>query len=200
MDDTLVFSLHALMGLSLAACAGLRAFMPLFVVGLMARFGEVPLGADFGWIGSDTALVVFGMATLIELIGDKFPLVDHALDAVGTVIKPVAATLIFASVMIDLSPLQATVLGIVSAGSTATIMHLKKASLRLLASTGTFGMANPVVSTLEDVACGAGIALSLLAPVLAMAAVITTLLFGFWLVRRIRPALKFMAPRAKATV
>jgi len=187
MQDPVVLGVHVLMGLSLAACTGLRAFMPLFVVGVLARFGQMHLSPAFDFLSSEPALVVFGVATVIEVVGDKFPMVDHALDALGTFIKPVAATVLFASVMTDLQPLHATVLGLLAAGSTATVMHVKKASVRLASSAGTLGFANPFVSTAEDVFCGSGIALSVIAPVLAMLAVVGFLAAGFWLVRRMKP-------------
>lgn len=190
MQDSMMLGLHVLMGLSLAACTGLRAFMPLFVVGVLVRMGQIPIDKDFLFVSSDPALVVFGIATVVEIIGDKFPMVDHALDALGTVVKPIAATLLFASVMTELSPLHASVLGLLAAGSTATVMHVKKASVRLASSAGTLGFANPVVSTAEDVLCGGGIALSILMPVLAMVFVVLFLAAGFWMVKRFKPPIK----------
>ena len=38
------------MGFALAASAGLRAFLPIFVVGLLARQGYLDLGASFEWM------------------------------------------------------------------------------------------------------------------------------------------------------
>lgn len=186
MQDPLVLSVHALMGVSLAACTGLRAFMPLFVVGMLARFGHVPLEKDFWWLANDATLVVFGIATAAEMIGDTFPTVDHAMDALATLIKPVAATLLFAAVMADLDPLEACVLGLMAGGTTATVLHLKKASLRLISSAGTFGLANPVISIAEDLLCGGGIAIAVMVPAVAMMLVIGVLAVGFWAVRRLR--------------
>ncbi len=186
MHDPVALTIHALMGLSLAACTGLRAFMPLFVVGLLSHLGYVPLAHDFAWLSNESALIVFGLATFAEVMADKFPLVDHALDALGVIVKPVAATLLFASVMRDLNPLHACVLGLVAAGSTATVMHLKKASVRLATSATTFAVLNPAVSVLEDLMCAGGITIAILAPVVAMILVTGFLLVGFWLMRRVK--------------
>ncbi len=81
MEATLAVLAQIAMGLSLAACAGLRAFLPLFVVGAAGRLEWIPLTDSFAWMTSWPALLVFGFAVLTELLGDKFPLVDHFLDA-----------------------------------------------------------------------------------------------------------------------
>ena len=80
---------HLAMGIALSACAGLRAFLPLFIVGLSGRLGWVPLSGTFEWLADWPALVVFGIAVVAELVGDKFPAVDHFLDAVQTIVKPI---------------------------------------------------------------------------------------------------------------
>ena len=72
--------LQVAMGVSLAACAGLRAFLPLLVVGAFGRLGFVPLTGAFEWLSSWPALAVFGVAVVVELAADKFPVVDHLLD------------------------------------------------------------------------------------------------------------------------
>jgi len=40
------------LGISLAACAGLRAWLPLFATGIAVRLGVVPLGDSFRFLGS----------------------------------------------------------------------------------------------------------------------------------------------------
>src|SRR4051812_11875961 len=89
MDVGLALAL--LSGIGIAAACGLRAFLPLFVVGLAAHAGILHLHAGSEWLASDKALWALGAATLFEIAGDKIPVVDHALDAVGTVLRPAAA-------------------------------------------------------------------------------------------------------------
>src|SRR5688572_23253463 len=85
--------LAVLMGVSLAACAGLRAFLPLLAVGLAARLGWWPVQPWLEWISSNEALITFGVASLLEIVADKVPVLDHALDAVHTVARPIAGAL-----------------------------------------------------------------------------------------------------------
>lgn len=48
------------MGISLAACAGLRAFLPLLAVGVASRMNWLPIQEGFQWIGSNEALITPG--------------------------------------------------------------------------------------------------------------------------------------------
>src|SRR4029450_5803084 len=88
---------------ALAACAGIRAWLPLLLAGGLARAGLLKMGDSFAFIGSNKALCLFAAATLIEILGDKTPAVDHSLDALGTVLRPAAGSLLAASVMWNVS-------------------------------------------------------------------------------------------------
>ena len=80
---------------------------------------------------------------LAELLADKFPIVDHFLDAVQSFVKPVAGTILMASVLSELTPLQATVLGLIAGGTAAGAVHMGKAKLRLASSVTTAGHGQP---------------------------------------------------------
>jgi hypothetical protein len=131
MDEGTALALQVATGIGLAACAGLRAFLPLLVVGAAGRAGVVTLGASYEWLASWPALTVFGVAVVTEVLADKIPVVDHVLDLIGGVVKPAAGALLAASVLTDLTPLQSAVAGIVIGGGSAGIVHLIKAKLRL---------------------------------------------------------------------
>jgi uncharacterized membrane protein len=166
-----------LAGVSLAACAGLRAFLPLFVVGAATRLGltQVVLGETFqlnetfAWLGSTPALVILGVAVVAEVLADKIPAVDNALDLVQTLVRPLAGALVMAASLDTFDPVWASVVGLVVGGGVAGGVHAAKAKLRLMSTFGTGGLASPFLSTAEDVAAGAG---SLLAVVFTFAAAI----------------------------
>jgi hypothetical protein len=141
---------HMSMGLGLAACAGLRAFLPLFVVGLSGRLDLVTLSDSFNWLSGWPALIVFGAAVVIETLGDKFPVVDHVLDTVQVFVKPIAGALVMATVIEDWDPLYVAIFSLVVGGSTAGLVHVTKAKLRLASSVMTAGLGNPVLSVTED--------------------------------------------------
>ena len=178
--------LQVAMGISLAACAGLRAFLPLLIVGTAGRLDLLPLTRSFEWLESWPALTVFGVAVLAEFLADKFPVVDHFLDAVQTFVKPVAGTILMASVLSDLTPLQATVLGLVAGGSSAGAVHLGMAKLRLASSVTTAGTGNPLVSFFEDVLAFVGTLASLVAPLLMLLVLVLAVVGCWWAYRQWR--------------
>jgi len=170
------------LGIGLAACAGLRAWLPLLLAGALARGGFIELGASFRFIASNRALALFAVATLVEIIGDKVPAVDHTLDALSTILRPAAGALLAASVMWQISdPLTAMALGVAVGAPSALVPHAAKSLLRAGSTALTGGLANPVLSLLEDVATVALFVLSVLVPVLVAAGL---LLVAFLIVRR----------------
>lgn len=154
--------LGLLLGLGLSASTGLNTFLPLLLLSAAARFNiaGIELGDRFEWLSSDSAIVVLIVACIAELIADKFPSVDHFLDTIGTFVRPAAGTVAMASVLTDLDPTLAAVVGIMLGAPTSLGFHTLKAGARLTSTATTFGCANPVLSLLEDLA---SLALSLLA-------------------------------------
>ena len=157
------------LGVALAACAGLRAFLPLFLTGLLARAGWLDLGPSFEFLGSTKALVLFGLATVVEVLGDKIPAIDHALDALGTPLRPAAGALLAASVIGVVSdPLTALALGTAVGAPAALVPHAAKSALRAASSTLTGGLANPVLSLIEDGLALVLFALAVLVPLVVV--------------------------------
>lgn len=165
-----------LLGLSLASASGLRAFLPLLVMAVAARFHVIPLNGQFAWLHSTTALVVLGIATTAELLADKVPVVDHALDALQTVVRPAAGALALAASQSHADPMLAAVLGLILGAPIAGSLHLAKGGTRLASTATTAGMANPALSLLEDIA---SLGLSLLAVYLPVIAFVLALILFY---------------------
>jgi hypothetical protein len=174
------------LAIALAASAGLRAWLPLLLAGSLARMGVLDLGASFQFLASNKALLVLGVATAIEMIGDKVPAIDHALDAIGTPLRPAAGALLAASVLGTVSdPLTAMVLGTVVGAPSALVPHAAKSALRLASSTLTAGFANPILSLLEDAISILIFVLAVLVPVVVICLLgLTLFLASRWLRRR----------------
>jgi hypothetical protein len=182
------------LAIALAACAGLRAWLPLLLAGGMARFGLLGLGEPFDLLGSNKALALFAAATLIEVLGDKLPAVDHALDALSTVVRPAAGAVLAASVFGRIAdPLQALALGVVVGAPTALVPHAAKTALRAASTTFTAGLANPVISLVEDAATVVLFVLAIVVPMLVVAALLVAALL---LVRRVSSRHRATVPAA----
>ena len=155
------------MGISLAACAGLRAFLPLLAVGIATRMEWWPVQPWLEWVGTNEALITFGVATILEILADKVPVLDHGLDAFHTVARPVAGALVAMGSFYQVSPAMAVALGIIVGAPIAGSFHLTKAGTRVASTATTGGFGNPVLSFLEDVVAFFGVLLALIAPILA---------------------------------
>jgi hypothetical protein len=184
------------LAIGLAACAGLRAWLPLLLTGGLVRAEVIEVGQSFSFLASDRALILFGVASVVEIVADKVPAVDHALDAIGTVVRPLAATVLAASGFGSFAdPLTAVALGAAIGAPTALVPHAGKSVLRAASSALTAGVANPVISVLEDLIALALFVLTVLVPLLAGGLVLLTA----WLIaRRLRRRTR-SAPAAPAT-
>ena len=171
------------LAIGLAACAGLRAWLPLLLTGGLARLGVVEIGHSFDFIASNKALALFGAASVIEILADKVPALDHALDALGTVLRPAAATLLAASILGPFAdPLTAVALGAAVGAPSALVPHAGKAVLRAASSAFTGGLASPIISVLEDLAALALFVVAILVPLLAASLVLVA---AFLVARRL---------------
>ena len=175
-----------MMGFGLAASAGLRAFLPLLVVGVAGRLELIGLGERFTWMASDAALIVFAVAVVIEVLGDKIPFIDHALDAVGTFARPIAGALAAASPITAMNPVIAAVVGVILGATVAGGVHAAKAGTRILSTLGTAGLANPLISVAEDALSLGGALVSLFLPVVTFALALAVL-YLFYRGTRRRP-------------
>jgi hypothetical protein len=179
-------------GVVLAASAGLRAFLPVFSAGLAVRLLGLPLPGYLAWMDDTAALVLFGVATVLEVLGDKVPVVDHALDAVQSFSKPLLAALAATPFLYQLSPesgAYAVALGLILGAPLALTVHGAKATARVGSTAATGGVGNPLLSAVEDVSAVGAIVLVFLAPLLALAltaALLYVLLRLAWRVRRRR--------------
>jgi hypothetical protein len=174
--ESLALPLQILAGIALAACAGLRAFVPLFVAGLAARFevAQFVLGdhflpnSGFAWIGSTPALIVFGTAVVVELLADKIPVVDHLLDLMQTFVRPLAGLLVMAVSLESLSPMTAAIVGLLVGSPVAAGVHAAKAKIRLASTISTAGLASPFLSVFEDLLALVGSVLAVVATLVAV--------------------------------
>jgi len=140
------------LGLTLAATCGLRAFLPLGIVSGLGLAGMLDLPDALAWMASPVTLVCFVVATVAEVVGDKVPVVDNAMDAVGTLLRPAAGALVGGAVLGGADPLVACVFGLAGGTLVAGATHVSKATVRAGSTTTTVGTANPFLSIAEDAA------------------------------------------------
>ena len=173
------------LGVGLAAAAGFRVFIPLFVLSLSAHFGHIPTNETFAWVGSFSALLVLGIATIVELLAYFIPFIDNLLDTIAVPLAAIAGTLVMAAVMVDLPPVMTWSLAIIAGGGTAAAISGVTAGTRAVSSATTLGIANPVVSTIETGSAAVISAVAIVFPVLAMILVVLILLLLYVVFKKI---------------
>ena len=167
-------------GLGLAGAAGLNAYVPLLVVGLLERFDVIHLAAPYDQLSATPVLVVLAVLLAIEFFADKIPGVDSVNDVVQTVVRPAAGALLMAcslGIGTTLPPWVGVLAGIVTAGS----IHATKAVARPAINVSTAGLGGPVVSVVEDAVSLVASLLAVLAPLLLV--VFVAVLVGLVVVR-----------------
>ncbi len=153
-----IMSLFSAFGLSTAA--GLNAYIPLLTIGLVSRYTDlINLAAPFDILENPLLLLGIAIITLLDMIGDKIPAVDHLLHLAGGIIQPVAGAVLFMAANSStgfVDPTLAAIIGLLAAGVT----HGARAAARPVVTASTAGLGTPVVSAAED---GAALTLSLTA-------------------------------------
>lgn len=183
-----VWVLPALLGLGLASATGLRTFLPLLMLALAARFElfGVRLIDQMDWLVSWPAVAALATATVAEFAGDKIPAVDHALNAIGYVTRPVAGAVAAGSVFWAVDPTTAAVAGIIVGAPAALAFNAAQTGARVGSTATTGGLGNPLVSLVEDVLAVLTVLVAFLAPIVVPVLLIVLAIVVFRLARRLR--------------
>jgi hypothetical protein len=179
--------IEVLAAFGLSAATGLNAYLPLLIVGILARFTDLlTLSAPWNTLENPWVLGVLFVLLVIETVADKVPAVVSINDAIQTVIRPTAGAILFAAsgnVISDMSPVLAMICGLLAAGG----VHAVKATTRPILTATTAGVANPFVSVLEDVVSAGTTLVAIIIPALAaIFVVVMAALITWFLVRRRR--------------
>ncbi|MFB9235475.1 DUF4126 domain-containing protein [Plantactinospora siamensis] len=188
--------LEALTGSGLAASAGLNAYIPLLLMGLLSRYTHwINLPSGWQWLGNGWVIAILAALLAVEVVADKVPVVDHVNDLVQTVVRPTAGGLAFGagseSKTVTVSdpgqffgskqwvPIAAGVL-------IALAVHGVKATARPVINATTAGIGAPVASTAEDVTSVLMSLVAIVLPVLVLVFGVALVAFVAWLFRRRR--------------
>ena len=164
------------LGIGLAASVGFRIFLPLFALSLASYFNILELNQSWQWIGSITALIILGVATLVEIFAYYIPYIDNFLDTIAVPLAAVAGTAVMVSTVANLSPEITWALAIIAGGGTAAEISGASGATRLASTATTAGFGNPIVSTIET---GTAFITSIVSIFLPVVGFILVLIIGF---------------------
>jgi hypothetical protein len=171
-----------LTGFGLATAAGLNAYIPLLLLGLLSRFTDlVTLPHGWAWLENGWVMTIVAVLLVIEVVADKVPALDSVNDAIQTFVRPTAGGIVFGSgtaaqtaAVTDPGAFAQSgqwipvVIGVV----VALAVSLTKSAVRPAANVATAGMAAPVLSTVEDATSVGLVFLAILIPVLVLVVVV----------------------------
>lgn len=159
------------MGAGFSGLSGLRAFLPLGLLGLASH---LDLGAGLDLEGTPFALlqnfwVIAALLVLaaVEMAADKVPVLDSLQDVVATPLRVIAGAVAFAAILHDQGT-AAQVASLLAGAGIAGTAHAGKTVVRTGATASSAGVANPFVSFFEDVTAFLGSILLLLVPMLGV--------------------------------
>ena len=176
-----------LIGIGLAASVGFRIFVPLFALSLASYSGIIPLNESWEWVGSSTALMILGVATVVEILAYFIPFLDNLLDTVAVPLAAIAGTAVMVATVGDLDPTITWALAIIAGGGTAAVIKGSTSTTRLASTASTAGIANPVISTVET---GTSIVMSVFAIFIPILAIICVVII-FWVLYKVFKLFKF---------
>jgi Domain of unknown function (DUF4126) len=184
-------ALSLVLGIGLGAATGFRVFLPMLIVSAGAYTGHLPLTESFSWLGTSSALIMLGVATIVEILAYYIPGLDNLLDALATPAALVAGTIVSAAVMTDVPPMVKWTAAVIAGGGIAGITQGAIAMLRANSTVWTGGLGNFIIATAELAGALVVSFLALAAPVAALALVI---LFLWLTTRLLRRLLRGMRP------
>ncbi|HAX69315.1 MAG TPA: DUF4126 domain-containing protein [Anaerolineales bacterium] len=166
----------------LSASAGLNAYIPLLVVGVIAHYfpNTLKLAQPFDLLANPWILILLGVLVIIEMVADKVPAVNHINDIIQTVVRPVAGAVAFAAsanVITDINPVLALACGLLVAGSVHTV---KAAAVRPAVTATTGGAGNVPVSIAEDIIAFISSVLAIMIPIVMGTILIVVFAFVIW--------------------
>ena len=168
----------------LSSVAGVRAYLPLALVGLLAALGLFTLPAPFEVLGEWPVIGGLFVLALLESGLDKIPALEPTLDFVQTPIRIAAGAVLFSATLeagLDVEAIPELVAGAGVAG----LVAVSKAVLRPSARVPAAGVSVRFLSLFEDVVALLGGVVAVFVPLVPLVFV-AFLLFFFFRVRRRR--------------
>ena len=114
----------------LSASAGLNAYIPLLVIGVIAHYTNlIKLNPPYDALANPYILILIGILLIIEMLADKLPVANHINDLIQTFVRPVAGAIVFAAStnVVNINPILALACGLLIAGSVHVV---KSAAVR----------------------------------------------------------------------
>jgi hypothetical protein len=192
--------MDAISNIALAAglswASGLRLYATVFIVGLLAKYGYVPLPDSLNILQHPVVIGVSGVLLAVEFLADKFPLVDSVWDSIHTFIRIPAGALLAMGAINSTDPLTATLVALLG-GTLAGATHFTKAGGRALINTSPEPVSNVAASFGEEGVLLFGGWLALAHPALFLVFIVLFIAVLIWLLPKLWRGVKKIFASAK---
>lgn len=174
-------------GLSWAS--GLRLYLTVFAVGLLAKFSYIDLPAALDILSNPVVMGVSGTLAVIEFLADKIPYVDSAWDSIQTFIRIPTGALLAMGAINASDPAIATIAALLG-GSLAGATHATKAGSRALINTSPEPVSNIAASLGEESMLVTGGWLVFAHPAVFIGLLCAFIVLMFWLLPKLWRGIK----------
>lgn len=190
----------------LAFASGLNAYLPLLAFAFSVRWLHLyKVNPHLAFITQNWCIALLVVLTILDFVADKIPLIDHAWNAIHTVIRPIAGAMVAAAAssngltlpqlhttavvphvqsetrLVAFGALSFTGIGLliilVIGGALAFLSHVAKSTTRIISTLTTAGFLNIGLSLAENILALILILLSLFASAIMFILLVLLVLF-----------------------
>ena len=182
-----------LIALGLGIAAGTNAYIPLLLLGSIARWTPlISLPEGWQWLESQWTIGVLALLIVLEMVAQRFPGIATVSDIFQTALRPTAAGIAVSAQGASVATItdwesfwsDGQWVPVFVAVGIALAVHLTKVVVRVTADAVTAGFAGGVLAGIDEGSSVAFTITALLLPVLVPLLLVTVLVGVWWLVRR----------------
>jgi len=175
---------HLALAGGLSWASGLRLYLTVFVVGLLAKFDYIHLPISLDILSNPIVLSLAGVLCIVEFLADKIPYIDSAWDSIQTFIRIPAGALLAMGAINANDPIVATIVALLG-GSLAGATHATKAGSRALINTSPEPVSNIAASFTEESLLITGGWLALMHPGIFIGLLCGLIVLMIWLIPKL---------------
>jgi Domain of unknown function (DUF4126) len=173
------------LGAGLAWASGLRLYLTVLLVGVLAHAGVIHLPASLEALASPWVIGAAAILSVVEFFADRIPAFDSFWDAIHTFIRIPAGALLAAGALGGHTDPALMTVAALAGGTLAGSAHLTKAGTRALINLSPEPLSNWIASSTEDILVFFGLVLAIFAPLVFLALVIAFVAFAGWALPRL---------------
>jgi hypothetical protein len=191
-----------LIALGLGIAAGTNAYIPLILLGSIARWTPlITLPEGWQWLESEWTIGILALLIVLDMVAQRFPGIATVSDIFQTALRPTAAGVAVSAQGASVATItdwesfwsDGQWVPVALAVGVALAVHLAKVVVRATADVVTAGLAGGVLAGIDEGSSVAFSVTALLLPVLVPLLLVAALAGMWWLIRRRkkRPAKDF---------